>query len=304
MATSTAVHIVWPECSHKPTIDCSYSPTTSSAQPTNPSTTRQDVVGRSLSVDEAQSLITQMENNATTAPEVELTPENWLNLFGEDGTVETPIGAVKMGENQYLKLYKKNRTQYLGMIKPTLNNPDIVLEEYDPKDNAERQTKYLFIKTFIKEDGSRYVHFESVTVKKDNLEVSISSHEVNESALTKKVQQSKLLYLNSKFLNSDGRLIEPLKEGSDLVPTPNSISDYNKIVSNDKDTTNPQTSNNLQRIIAQVESEVNTSPPNQTLRCSCDGELTPKTNFRTKKRISTRNRGTAERRSLHCRFKC
>ena len=46
----------------------------------------------------------------------------------------------------------------------------------------------------------------------------------------------------------------------------NFSSEPNSILS--KDTTNPQTSNNLQRIIAQVESEVNTTPPNQTLRCS------------------------------------
>ena len=186
-----------------------------------------------------------MEQNAEVAPEVELTPENWINLIGEDGTVDTPIGSVKMGENQYFKLFKKNRAQYLGMIKPTLSNPDIVLEEYDPKDNAERESKYLFVKTFIKADGSRYVHFESVTVKKDNLEVAISSHEVNESALTKKVQQSKLLHLNSKFLNSDGRLIEPLNEGSDLVPTPNSVSDSNKSVSTDKDSERRENNNIL-----------------------------------------------------------
>ncbi|MBP3350708.1 MAG: hypothetical protein J6L03_08825, partial [Bacteroidaceae bacterium] len=203
------------------------------------------VIGRSLSAEESQNLIAQMDQNAEVAPEVELTPENWINLFGEDGTVDTPIGSVKMGENQYLKLFKKNRAQYLGMIKPTLSNPDIVLEEYDPKDNAERESKYLFVKTFIKADGSRYVHFESVTVKKDSLEVSISSHEVNESVLTKKVQQSKLLHLNSKFLNSDGRLIEPLNEGSDLVPTPNSVSDSNKSVSTDKDTTSSLNNNIL-----------------------------------------------------------
>lgn len=121
------------------------------------------------------------------------------------------------------------------MIKPTLTNPDVVLEEYDPKDGAERQTKYLFVKTFVKADGSRYVHFESVTVLKETLEVSISSHEVNEDALKRKMQQCKLLHLNSKFLNSEGRLIEPLEEGSDLVPTPNSVS------SESKDT--PQVSN-------------------------------------------------------------
>ena len=46
------------------------------------------------------------------------------------------------------------------------------------------------------------------------------------------MQQNKLLHLNEKFLNSDGRLIEPQREGSDLVPTPNSVS------STDKDTKN------------------------------------------------------------------
>ena len=142
-------------------------------------------------------------------------------------------------------------------------------------------------------------------------------------------------------------------EQSSLLERPN-FAQYptEQELSESKDTRNSLNYNYLERIIAQVESEVNTTPPrykpppphnrpkdvcrrlwitpnkppaqlgeqqptnnnrlqrretpppNQTLRCSCDGELTPKTNFRTKKRISTRNCGTAERRSLHCRFKC
>ena len=183
-----------------------------------------------LSEEEAKALLGQMKLLAESANDLELTPEAWETEFGESGKVETPIGSVKMGENQYFKLLKKKRTRYFGMIKPTLTNPDVVLEEYDPKEGAERQTKYLFVKTFIKPDGSRYVHFQSVTVQKDTLEVSISSHEVNEEALIKKMQQNKLLHLNEKFLNSDRRLIEPQREGSDLVPTPNSVS------STDKDT--------------------------------------------------------------------
>ena len=131
-----------------------------------------DIVGRSLSEQEASDMIALMEANAEVAPAVELTPENWIAQFGDDGTVETPIGVVKMGANQLLKRYSLKRTEYFGMIHPTLGTPDIILEESAPKDGSERDSKYLFIKTFVKSDGSRIVHFESVTVKKDGMEVS------------------------------------------------------------------------------------------------------------------------------------
>lgn len=181
-----------------------------------------------VSAGQVETVVSSMKSLAEVAPEMELTPENWEAEFGDDGIVNTPVGEVKMGENQYLKLLKKKRDRYFGMIKPTLTNPDMVLEEHDPKEGAERATKYLFVKTFIKPDGKRYIHFESVTVQKDNLEVYISSHEINEEALMKKVHQDKLIHLNDKFSNSDERLTEPQKEGSDLVPTPNSISSDNK----------------------------------------------------------------------------
>lgn len=186
------------------------------------------VGGRKLTGEEAEALVSEMEAKAEVAPELELTPDNWVKEFGDSGIVDTPVGNVKMGDNQYLKLLKNKRYGYFGMIKPTLTNPDVVLEEYDHKEGAERDTKYLFVKTFIKPDGSRYVHFESVTVQKDNLEVSISSHEIKESALTKKVYQNQLIHLNEKFFSSEGRLTEPQNEGSDLVPTPNSVSSESK----------------------------------------------------------------------------
>ena len=145
------------------------------------------MIGRSLSDEEANAVISRMEASAVEAPELELTPENWDEQFGEDGIVATPIGDVKMGENQYKKLIQRNRASYFGMILPTLKTPDLVMEEYDPVEGAERDTKLLFVKTFIKPDGGRYVHFESVTVKKEDKEVSISSHEVNTVDLIKKM---------------------------------------------------------------------------------------------------------------------
>ena len=81
----------------------------------------------------------------------------------------------------------------------------------------------------------------------------VVSHESNEDALIKKMQQNKLLHLNEKFLNSDKRLIEPQGEGSDLVPTPNSVS------SKDKDTEISETSQSLNEKVA-AESGTDTSP--------------------------------------------
>ena len=184
------------------------------------------MIGRSLTEQEATELIERMEATAEIAPTIELTPKNWIAQFGEDGTVETPIGIVKMGANQLLKLYSTKRTGYFGMIHPTLSTPDVILEEADPKEGSERDSKYLFVKTFVKSDGSRIVHFESVTVKKDGMEVSISSHEIKDKSLKNKMQNDIVLHLDEKLSpSSELRLTEAPSEseGPDLVPTSDNI---------------------------------------------------------------------------------
>ena len=190
------------------------------------------IVGRSLSEQEATDFIAQMEANAEVAPAIELTPDNWIAQFGEDGTVDTPLGTVKMGANQLLKLYSLKRTEYFGMIYPTLNSPDVIMEKHAPADGAERDSKYLFVKTFIKSDGSRLVHFESVTVKRDGMEVSISSHEAEGKAIKKEMQNSKILHLSESLsLSSERYLTEaPTEtEGPDLVPTSDNVSSDGKV---------------------------------------------------------------------------
>ena len=205
------------------------------------------MVGRSLSEQEVTDLIAKMEANAEVAPAIELTPENWIAQFGEDGTVKTPIGIVKMGANQLLKLYSLKRTEYFGMIHPTLNSPDVILEEADPKEGSERDSKYLFIKTFVKSDGTRIVHFESVTVKKDGMEVSISSHEIKDKSLKNKMQNDIVLHLDEKLSpSSEMRLTETPSEseGPDLVPTSDNVSSDGKdnTLSADKQTNGAESS--------------------------------------------------------------
>lgn len=149
-----------------------------------------------LSEADADNVIAQMESSAETAPDLELTPDNWAAEFGEDGIVSTPIGDVKMGENQVAKLFEKGRSKGFGMIKPTLTNPDVIIEvpSHSADGNEERSSSYLFIKTFLGKNGEKVYYFKSVTIKKDGLEISISSHYDRAKRVKEALMKGKLLY--------------------------------------------------------------------------------------------------------------
>ena len=165
----------------------------------------------------AERLILQMEQNAEVAPKLELTPENWLAEFGSSGQVDTPIGKVKMGENQYLKMQSKKRAAQFSMVKPTLTNPDVIIEKKSKLNGAERNTKLLFVKTFIDNAGQKRVFFENVTVKQDGLEVSVSSHIADKKAIAKELINGTIAY--NKFANrSESYLPENLNGLPDIVP--------------------------------------------------------------------------------------
>ena len=166
-----------------------------------------------LSDEEAESLLSIMKANAVTAPLVEINGDNWNETF------DTPIGVVKMGENQKAKLLDKGRADQYGMLMETLSNPDIILEENDREPNLlhERASSYLFVKTFRKEDGSKYIHYESVTVSQDGMEVSISSHMIRENQLRNKMKSDRLLYKATALdepANSSAE--QPVKRGGSL----------------------------------------------------------------------------------------
>lgn len=149
-----------------------------------------------LSEADADNVIAQMESSAEVVPELELTPDNWAAEFGEDGVVSTPIGDVKMGENQVAKLFEKGRSKEFGMIKPTLTNPDVIIEvpSHSADGSEERSSSYLFIKTFLGKNGKKVYYFKSVTIKKDGLEISISSHYDRAKRVKEALMKGKLLY--------------------------------------------------------------------------------------------------------------
>ena len=237
-----------------------------------------------LTKEAASGIIAEMEQRATVAPELELTIENWDAQFGENGIVSTPIGEVKMGENQFTKLMRQGRNGKLGMIRPTLEDPDIIIEDAsEAKDNqtTERESSFVFVKTFTKPDGSRYYYFTSVTVSKDGHEVVVSNQEKRRNVLTNLLMKGKLVWkhadnvspasdLADGLYSSQGNLSDPASEGTDAPQTNNVLSDR-KVTNSASDkqengaesSVQPADNKGAQTIQTAVEiasSEVNTAP--------------------------------------------
>lgn len=192
------------------------------AQGVNPRT----VLKGQMTKDEAVSLRQQMADNAEPERILEHTEDNWLQDFGKDGRVNTPIGSIKLGENQYKKAGREDRIKRFGLLKPTLERPDVILEKPAPKEGAERQTKYLFVKSFKKVDGTKILNFESITVKQGEDEVSISAHQIEPSKLLKELTESKMLW--NRFRGDSNSLGE--NQGSALTPSANNPSGKDSVL--------------------------------------------------------------------------
>ena len=200
-----------------------------------------DVQGRSLTSAEANTLIAEMEAQAEAAPEMELTPANWQREFGADGMVDTPLGKVKMGENQITKLFAKGRDAQFGMIRPTLADPDVIIEESSTSSDGttERPSSYVFVKTFNR-NGETIKFFASITVKKDGMEVSVSSHFMNKNAVARKMVDGNVMYIKEALrpISSEWHLAEHREDVPDLLPTQeNNASITEDTTSTGKDTT-------------------------------------------------------------------
>lgn len=183
-----------------------------------------------LSEDEADDLILASASRAKPIPQLPLplTSAGWQSEFG-NGLLQTPMGEVKLGENQFAKMIEKGRENEAGMIKPTLTDPDFVIEEASQANdgNTERPSSYLFVKAFIGNDGKKHYFFKSVTVKKDGLEINISNHIDSAKRLRKSLKKGKLLY---RF--DGGAQTEQTPASASVTTSPNDLQG----VSDGKDT--------------------------------------------------------------------
>ncbi|MCI6671844.1 MAG: hypothetical protein MSG77_04825 [Prevotella sp.] len=176
-----------------------------------------------LTKEQAEGLIASMEENAIEDPQISLTPEAWIRTFGINNSIETPIGKVKMGENQYAKLQDKKRTSEFGMISLTLSDPDVIFvepSEAKGREDTDRKFSYVFAKTF-KHNGEKIKYYTSVTVSIDGMEISVSSHFVNPNKMLNKLVSFERAYTKETLFSnsSEKRLAEHQNDVPDLLPT-------------------------------------------------------------------------------------
>lgn len=158
-----------------------------------------------MTLAEAEKLISKMKDNAKVAPAIKLTPENWeKELFIKGGFIVTPVGCIKLGENQYAKLNRLGREGKLGMVNMTLTDPDFIVKDKSKARGdkpTEREFSYVFVRAFLKEDGTRFYYFTTVSAKIDGLEIVVSLQEKSINRIKNLLRTAELAYMKGTLSN-------------------------------------------------------------------------------------------------------
>ena len=158
-----------------------------------------DIFGISLSENSIKKILLDLETNPEPiVPSRDLSYEEWRKEFGLEQKINTPLGVVKLGEHQFEKLLNKGRDSKYNMIKPTLTNPDLIVTSESTKKEGktyQRNFSYIFIKSFVGENGVRKYYFTSVTNKIDDIEISISNQEKQLGRIERLLTSGKLVYI-------------------------------------------------------------------------------------------------------------
>jgi hypothetical protein len=149
--------------------------------------------GNADSNSRADRVINNLGVMAVPMEEHEFSLETYNKLF-PDGKIDTPIGEVKIGENQYKKLQTRDqgkRSRYLGSMYQTLKEPIVIIKQKREKDAY--KPSWLYIKSFIQ--GNKAEIIISVVVSQfDNIQnkpikVSISTHPKELKPVTEEIKK-------------------------------------------------------------------------------------------------------------------
>jgi len=156
--------------------------------------------GRDKDIQLQRAIALSLDKNVSPLVEVKLNRENWNKLF-PTGSVETPVGTVKLGENQFDKLQKSDRNNLLGAMYETLSNPAIVLEKetLDEKSGEFRPVN-VYGKSFVHEDTNHKRAVESVIIFKDGENISIGTHNKNIKDFVKQIKTAdQIIFADSEI---------------------------------------------------------------------------------------------------------
>ncbi len=139
----------------------------------------------------ARGLIAQLEIAPEEYAPVPFSEERANEEFSTN--VQTAVGEIKFGEHQDIKLVNLNRTGFLGMIRPTLERPSLILRE--PGKSKNGKDAFEFFKVFKTKD-SPATWFFSVAINNSEVKglVIISSRRTYRRQLEGRMMKFPLAY--------------------------------------------------------------------------------------------------------------
>jgi len=150
-----------------------------------------------------ENILEKLKSFAVPMDKRDFSTGEYKSLFPH-GWIETPIGDVEIGKNQYEKLRDRDggkRQVLMGAMQQTLSDPVVVIAEAKNDKKAE-----VFIKSF-KEHGRIDIDtVMSVVVIKEGQRVSISTYQRKQREVINKIKKADgIIYLKTTLLSLTNR---------------------------------------------------------------------------------------------------
>ncbi len=153
--------------------------------------------------------------NPSPLVEVPLTRENYNTLYPQ-GYVETPIETVKLGEHQFEKLQRSDRSNLLLAGYETLTKPSIVFDLYSiDKTDGELKPVHVYGKSFYRTESGHKRVVESVIIFRDDESIAIGIYKKDANNFVKQIKTADDIIYCDENISRVASLI--LKDGGDHV---------------------------------------------------------------------------------------
>jgi len=133
------------------------------------------------------NILEKLVSLAVPMEKSEFTNEEY-NRFFSRGTVDTPIGEVKLGKNQFTKLAEKDggsRQGLIGAMRQTLADPVVIIRESEEERKAD-----VFIKSFLAEENKKESLIVAVVVNIQGIKIVISTYKRKRREVVSKIKKA------------------------------------------------------------------------------------------------------------------
>ena len=134
-----------------------------------------------------ENILEKLVSLAVPMDKRDFTNEEYNRVFPR-GTVATPIGEVKVGQNQFSKLAEKdggNRQGLIGAMRQTLADPVVIVREREGTRLAD-----VFIKSFTAGEGMKENLIVSVVVDIKGTKIAISTYKRKRREVIGKIKKA------------------------------------------------------------------------------------------------------------------